>query len=64
MTWGWTPEAEREARKHSVTLWDFRELMAEITKRIKDDSLYFTDDTLRTLHLYAKAADLVERDKA
>jgi len=38
--------------------------MAEITKRIKDDSLYFTDDTLRTLHLYAKAADLVERDKA
>jgi len=63
VTWGWTTEAEREARTHEVTLWDFRKLMAEITHRIQDNSLYFTDDTLRTLHLYAKATDFVKWDK-
>jgi hypothetical protein len=31
--------------------------MAEITKTIKNDKIYFTDDTLRTLHLYARADD-------
>lgn len=57
VTWGWTPAAETEANLHSVALWDFRELMAEITKTIKNDKIYFTDDTLRTLHLYARADD-------
>jgi hypothetical protein len=56
VTWGWTDEAEQAAKLQAVTLWDFRALMAEITKSIKDDSVYFTDDTLRTLHLYARAA--------
>lgn len=55
VTWGWTPEARREADKQGVTLWDFRDLMAEIIERIKDDRIYFTDDTLRTLHLYERS---------
>jgi len=38
-----------------VALWDFRDLMSQITDRFKDDKIYFTDDTLRTLHLYAKS---------
>jgi hypothetical protein len=61
VTWGWTPEAKQQADKCGVTLWDFRDLMAEITERFKDDKIYFTDDTLRTLHLYAKS---VSRRKA
>ena len=55
VTWGWTLEAKQQADKCGVVLWDFRDLMAEITERFKDDKIYFTDDTLRTLHLYAKS---------
>jgi len=55
VTWGWTPEAKKQADKRGVILWDFPDLMAEITERFKDDKIYFTDDTLRTLHLYAKS---------
>ena len=62
VTWGWTPDAKQQADRCGVELWDFRDLMAEITERFKDDKIYFTDDTLRTLHLYAKSLSRLKQD--
>jgi hypothetical protein len=56
VTWGATDEAKREARKKGIELWYFPDLMAKIAREIKDRKTYFTDDTLRTLHLYAKSS--------
>ena len=55
VTWGWTGEAHTVARKNQVELWDFRDLLMEIGQTFERDRTYFTDDTLRTLQLYARA---------
>jgi hypothetical protein len=55
VSWGWTNEAEAEARRLGIELWHFPDLLAEITRTIADKRTYFTDDTLRTLQLYAMA---------
>lgn len=54
-TWGWTDEAHEQAEVHGITLWDFRHIMREITTAVKENRSYFGDDTIRTLHLYARA---------
>lgn len=54
---GWTDEAADEARKADIELWDFRkDVMQEIERVVKHEHSYFTDDTLRTIHLYVLAA--------
>lgn len=57
VTWGATPQAEALASKHKVQLWDFRNLLLEIADESKNQKTYFTDDTARTIQLFAKAAD-------
>jgi hypothetical protein len=55
VSWGWTKAAEERAKAENVVLWDFRILLKEIADKFKDERLYFTDDTLRTLHLFSHA---------
>lgn len=55
VSWGWTDDAEREAKKKRITLWDFREIMKEIADEFRGTRHYFNDDTLRTLHLFTHA---------
>jgi len=57
VTWGWTDEAKDQAKKHGIILWDFRELLRDIGEVFSDVRTYFTDDTLRTLQLFAKALE-------
>lgn len=56
VTWGWDDQAEDQADAAGVELWDFRKLLVEIVEQFKHDSAYLADDTLRTLQLYAQAA--------
>lgn len=57
VSWSWSEAAERRAADHEVELWDFRSLLAEISNKFSERRTYFTDDTLRTLHLFALAND-------
>jgi hypothetical protein len=38
-------------------LWYFPEIIVDIAGTFRDKRTYFTDDTLRTLHLYAKVLE-------
>jgi hypothetical protein len=53
VSWGWEEEAEKEAEKHAIQLWDFRDILREIAASFKKKRVYFTDDTLRTLQLFS-----------
>lgn len=56
VTWGATPEAEEQAKRHNVILWDFRDLLHQIAEASKVRKTYFTDDTARTIQLFAMAS--------
>lgn len=53
VTFGWTEEAYSQAVAKKIDLWDFRKIMRDISATLKEERTYFTDDTLRTLHLYS-----------
>jgi len=55
VSWGWEEGVEEEAKEHGVLLWDFRKLMREIGEKVMGKRVYFGDDTMRTLHLFALA---------
>jgi len=55
VSWGWTDEVASEAERHGVELWDFRDILRGIDEALDDKTAYFADDTLRTLHLFARA---------
>lgn len=55
VSWGWTADAAQMAKRHGIELLDFRDLVKEIAGTFREERTYFTDDTLRTLHLYAHA---------
>ena len=55
VSWGWRDEALEVARQQGIELWDFRELMREIANALRTKRSYFTDDTMRILHLYSRA---------
>jgi hypothetical protein len=55
VTWGWKPEAKEVADREGIELWDFRDLLQEIASAYRDNKTYFTDDTARTIQLFAKA---------
>ncbi len=57
VTWSWTDEAKAEADNSGIILWDFRELLRDIGEAFSEVRTYFTDDTMRTLQLFAKALD-------
>ncbi len=56
VTWGWKDDVPAQAKKRGIILWDFRDIIHEIAHKFEDNRTYFTDDTLRTLHLFAAAA--------
>jgi hypothetical protein len=55
VTWDWTPDAKAAADAAGIELWDFRQIMREIARSIINKRSYFTDDTLRTIHLFQRA---------
>jgi hypothetical protein len=57
VTWGWTPEAKAAADTNGIELWDFRQIMRQIDSSIRGKRSYFTDDTLRTIGLFARSID-------
>ena len=61
-TWGATEEAKAAAVGADIAVWDFREMMQNIARSIESESSYFTDDTLRTIGLYARALDGFQKD--
>jgi hypothetical protein len=62
VTWDWTPDAKAAADSAGIELWDFRQIMREIARSIIDKRSYFTDDTLRTIHLFQRALADAEVD--
>ena len=55
VSWGWECGVEDEAVRQGIQLWDFRHLMREIAASSERKRVYFTDDTLRTLQLFARS---------
>jgi hypothetical protein len=55
VTWDWTPDAKAAAEKAGIELWDFRAIMREIAHSIRSKRSYYTDDTLRTINLFARS---------
>lgn len=55
VTWDATDQARKLAIEHGIELWDFPELLHEIAESHREHSTYFTDDTARTIQLYAMA---------
>lgn len=60
-TWDWTDDAKAQADAAGVELWDFRRMITDIAQAVRSDKTYFNDDTMRTLSLFAKAMDEMER---
>lgn len=57
VTWGATEGARAVAENNGIGLWDFRDLLQEIAVANRDHRAYFTDDTARTIQLFALAAN-------
>jgi len=57
VTWGATDGAQALAENNGIQLWDFRDLLRQIAAANRDHKTYFTDDTARTIQLYAMADD-------
>ena len=55
VSWGWEPAVKNEADRFGIQLWDFRDILREIAASSERKRIYFTDDTLRTLQLFARA---------
>jgi len=55
VSWGWADGVLEKASSLGIELWDFRQIMREIAESCKGTRMYFTDDTLRTLHLFCLA---------
>ena len=61
VSWGWHDDVPAKAKKPGIVLWDFRDLIEEIAESFQGQRSYFTDDTMRTLHLFALGADASEQ---
>jgi hypothetical protein len=58
VTWGWEDGVLESARRAGVELWDFQDRIREIAHNVLEHRKYYTDDTMRTLQLMAKAIEL------
>jgi hypothetical protein len=56
VSWGATGGAKAGAARSGIEVWDFRDLLQEIADAHRDRKAYFTDDTARTIQLFAMAA--------
>ncbi len=57
VTWGWENDVPDAAKQASIELWHFKEMIREIVNYSASEKTYFTDDTMRTLHLLAKGME-------
>ncbi len=55
VSWGWTEDAAKAAIEQCIELWDFRKIVVEIANASQDKRSYYTDDTMRTIQLFAKS---------
>jgi hypothetical protein len=55
VSWGWTEDSATAALEQDIQLWDFREIVVGIAEASQDNRSYYTDDTMRTIQLFAKA---------
>ncbi len=55
VTWDCDADVEALAASLGITIWNFQKLLKEISQAFRNKRSYFTDDTLRTLQLYAMA---------
>ena len=62
VSWGWTDGAKEQADALGIELWDFRQIITDIAEDAREKRTYFTDDTLRTLHLFVRAMDEQDRE--
>lgn len=51
VTWDWTADAAVIAEQYAIELWPFPALLRDLTMSVEGTNHYFTDDTIRTLHL-------------
>lgn len=58
VTWDATDEARKSAKCEGVELWKFPSLLHEISDAHRVHRTYFTDDTARTIQLFAMAAKI------
>ncbi|MGD0655728.1 MAG: hypothetical protein ABSA16_15420 [Thermoguttaceae bacterium] len=54
VSWDWNADVPAAAKDAGVELWSFKEILRKIAERCQSYRTYFTDDTMRTLHLMAK----------
>jgi hypothetical protein len=62
VSWGWERGVDDEVLGQGVQLWDFRDILKEIAVSSEKKRVYFTDDTLRTLQLFARSAKERKKD--
>jgi hypothetical protein len=55
VTWDTTPEARTLAAGEGIDLWEFPDLLHEIADFHRGHRAYYTDDTARTIQLFALA---------
>lgn len=63
VSWGWDLEVEQECLERGIQLWDFRQVIIEIADACESKHTYFTDDIVRTIHLFDKAMSEQDRLK-
>lgn len=61
VSWDWTPDAEEQATSLGIELWRFPDILRRISEALDGTRTYFSDDTLRTLQLFARAQHRVDR---
>ena len=64
VVWSAEETAIRTAKEHGIDIWLLPELIQEIESHFREESGYYRDDTIRTLHLAAKTASLQKRQAA
>jgi hypothetical protein len=61
VSWGWLPEVAEKCKLLGIELWDFRRIVLDIHSYCEERRTYFTDDIVRTIHLFAKAVQEQEQ---
>ncbi len=64
VVWSAEETAIKTAKEHGIDVWLLPELIQEIESQFREESGYYRDDTIRTLHLAAKTESLQKRQEA
>jgi hypothetical protein len=55
VTWSCDSDVREIAAQNNIDIWEFPNILREITEKVQGESTYFADDTIRTLHLFSLA---------